>query len=76
MAKEEVELALSPESEVVPIAGAQLAGPVPDELQSYLVLSGAVSAASSNAEAARALLKFLTAPAAVPVLKSKGMEPG
>jgi molybdate transport system substrate-binding protein len=76
VAKGEVELALSPESEVVPITGAQLAGPVPPELQSYLVLSGAVSTASKDAGAARALLKFLAAPAAVPVLKTKGMEPG
>jgi molybdate transport system substrate-binding protein len=76
VAKGEVGLALSPESEVVAVSGAQLAGPVPAELQSYLVLSGAVSFASKDADAARALLKFLTAPAVLPVLKAKGMEPG
>jgi hypothetical protein len=35
-----------------------------------------VSTASKNADAAKALIKFLTAPGAVPVLKAKGMEPG
>ena len=35
-----------------------------------------VAAASKNADAAKALIKFLTAPGAVPVLKAKGMEPG
>ena len=72
----EIELALSPMSEALAVSGAQLAGPVPADYQSYLVLSGAVSAASKNADAARTLIKFLTAPSAAPVLKSKGMEPG
>ena len=72
----EVELGLSPASEVLETSGAQLAGMVPTEVRSYLVLSGAVSAASKNAEAARALIKFLTAPSAQPVLREKGMEPG
>jgi hypothetical protein len=41
-----------------------------------LTLTGAVSTASKNAEAARALMQFLTAPAAVTTLKAKGMERG
>jgi molybdate transport system substrate-binding protein len=72
----EVELALSPISEVVAVSGAELAGPVPADYQSYLTLSGAVSADSKSADAAKALLKFLTAPSAAAVLKAKGMEPG
>lgn len=76
VAKGEVELALSPMSEVIAVSGAELAGAVPVEFQSYLVLTGAVSAGSKNADAAKALVKFITAPSAVPVLKSKGMEPG
>ncbi len=76
VAKGDVELALSPISEVIPVSGAQLAGPVPADYQSYLVLSGAVAADSKNAGAAKALIKFLTAPAAAAVLKAKGMEPG
>ncbi len=76
VAKGDVELALSPISEVVAVSGAQLAGPVPADYQSYLVLSGAVAAGSKNAGAAKALIKFLTAPSAATVLKTKGMEPG
>ncbi|HEX3936198.1 MAG TPA: extracellular solute-binding protein [Xanthobacteraceae bacterium] len=76
VASGEVEMALSPISEVVAVSGAQLAGPVPAEYQSYLVLSGAVAADSKNAAASGALIKFLTAPSAAPVLKAKGMEPG
>jgi molybdate transport system substrate-binding protein len=75
VANGDVDLALSPMSEVVAVTGAQLAGAVPAELQSYLVLSGAVSAQSKSADAAKAFIEFITAPSAVPVLKSKGMEP-
>jgi molybdate transport system substrate-binding protein len=75
-AKGDVELALSPVSEIVAVSGAQLAGPVPADVQSYLVLSGAVAGDSKNAGAAKALVKFLAAPSAATVLKAKGMEPG
>jgi molybdate transport system substrate-binding protein len=76
VANGDIELALSPISEGVAVSGAQLAGPVPADYQSYLVLVGAVSASSKNADAAKALIKFLTAPSAALVLKAKGMEPG
>jgi molybdate transport system substrate-binding protein len=73
--KGEVELALSPMSEVITDPGVQVEA-VPAEFQSYLVLSGAVSADSKNADAAKAFIKFITAPSVAPVLKAKGMEPG
>jgi molybdate transport system substrate-binding protein len=76
VAKGDVEIGLGPVSEVLPVAGAQLAGPYPADLQSYLVFTAGVSSASKNADAAKALIKFLAGPAAAPVLKSKGMEPG
>ena len=76
VAKGDVAVGLGPVSEVLPIAGAQVAGPFPADLQRYLVFSAAVSRASSNADAAKGLIKFLTAPTVGPVLKAKGMEPG
>ena len=72
----EVELGLGPVSEILPVAGVAVVGPYPPELQAYLVFTGAVSSTSSNADAAKALLKFLTGPTAVPVIKAKGLEPG
>lgn len=76
VAQGEVELGLSPASEALEAAGAQLVGMVPTDYRSYLVLSGGVSTASKHPDAAKALIKFLTAPAAQPVLREKGMEPG
>ena len=50
-----------------------LAGPFPAGLQSYLVFMAGVSSVSKNTDAARSLIKFLTAPAAAPVFKAKDM---
>jgi ABC-type molybdate transport system substrate-binding protein len=45
-------------------------------LQSYIRFTAAVSARSPHQQAARDLIKLMTSPAAMPVLKAKGMEPG
>jgi len=76
VAKGEVEIGLGLMSEVLLVPGVRLAGPFPAGLQSYVVFMAGVSSASKNADAARSLIKFLTAPAAAPVLKAKDMEPG
>ena len=63
-------------SEILPVAGAELLGPLPPELQNYVVFTAAISKEAKDAEAAKTFIEFFTAPAALPVLKSKGMEPG
>jgi molybdate transport system substrate-binding protein len=55
--------------------GAEPVGWLPAELQNYVVFTGGVSAAASEPEAGKALLEFLTTPAAVAVLKANGLEP-
>jgi molybdate transport system substrate-binding protein len=75
VAKGEVELGLSPVSEIIPTEGVQVAGYFPAEIQSYLVLTAGISA-NSKESAAQNFIKFLAAPSALPVLKAKGMEPG
>jgi hypothetical protein len=49
----------------VAVSGAELAGPVRAEFPSSVTLSGAVSADSKSADAAKALIKFVTAPTAI-----------
>jgi len=58
------------------VPGAELLGPLPPELQNDIVYTGGVGAAAKEADAGKALIKFLMVPAAVAVIKSKGMEPG
>jgi len=64
-----------PVSEILPIRGAQLGGTFPTDLQTHIVMVAGVSASTRRASAARDLIKSLTAPAALPVIKAKGMEP-
>src|SRR3984893_4700196 len=54
--------------------GVELAGPVPADLQSYISFAGGVAANTHNADAAKALIRFVTSPAAAPTLKAKGEE--
>jgi molybdate transport system substrate-binding protein len=76
VANGEAELGITQISEILPYAGAELVGPLPADIQLYTVYPAAVAAGSKEPEAAKALIKFLTAPAAVAVLKAKGLSPG
>jgi molybdate transport system substrate-binding protein len=76
VAQGEVELGIIVIPNILSVPGAELVGPLPSEIQSYIVFTAAVSAQSPNQQAARDLIKLITSPAAVLVLKAKGMEPG
>ena len=76
MARGDAELAVQQISEILPVAGAELLGPLPPELQSFTVFLSGIGSAAKEGDAARAFVKFLTAPDALPVIKAKGMEPG
>ena len=76
VANGEVELGMTQISEILPYADDQLVGPLPPEVQTYTTFSAGVASGSAQPDAARALIKFLTAPAALPVIKAKGLEPG
>src|SRR6476469_3099792 len=62
-------------SEIVPAKGVVLVGPLPKEIQNTTTYAAAITAASAHKDAAAALLKALSGPAAAAVLKTKGMEP-
>jgi molybdate transport system substrate-binding protein len=56
--------------------GSEFVGLIPAELQFYNTFAGAVGADAKQPDAAKALLKLLTAPAAAASIKAKGLEPG
>jgi molybdate transport system substrate-binding protein len=76
VANGEAELGITQISEILPYAGAELVGPIPAEIQLYTVYPAAVAADTKEPDAAKALIKFLAAPAAIAVLKAKGLSPG
>jgi molybdate transport system substrate-binding protein len=75
VAKGEAELGIHQISEILPVKGVTLVGPLPAEIQNYTVYAAGIGAHAKQSAAAKALLKTLTSPAAAEVLKSKGMEP-
>lgn len=63
-------------SELIAVKGVAFAGPLPKGSEIVLTYSVAYHAAAPNAEAAKALMKFLTSSDATKVLKANGLEPG
>ncbi|HLL26778.1 MAG TPA: substrate-binding domain-containing protein [Xanthobacteraceae bacterium] len=76
VANGDIELGLIQISEIVPEPSLELVGPLPPEVQNYSVFTAGVLASSKEPEAGTALVKFLRSPAALTVIKAKGMEPG
>ncbi|SRR6266508_1121018 len=76
IARGEAEIGFQQISELLPIAGIDYIGPLPPDVQHVTVFSGGIHTGAKQPDAAKALVKFITAPAAAPVIKKKGMEPG
>ncbi|WOH60160.1 molybdate ABC transporter substrate-binding protein [Bradyrhizobium sp. BWC-3-1] len=70
----EAELGFQQVSELVHEAGIDFLGPLPAEIQNVTVYSSGIPF-RSNAEPAKALQAFLSAPAAAPVFRKNGMDP-
>jgi len=75
LASGEAEVGFQQISELVHFPGIDYLGPLPGDLQRMTVFSAGVHAGAKQADAARALLKFITAPAAAPVIRKHGLEP-
>jgi molybdate transport system substrate-binding protein len=61
--------------ELISVAGIDIVGPLPGDLQNTIVFAAAVMASAKDVEASKALVSFLRTPEAVAVVKAKGMEP-
>lgn len=71
----EADLAVQQISELKQVAGIEVIGPIPHELQTPAVFSAGRMAASENAAQADRLLAFLASPEVAPVLRNCGLEP-
>jgi molybdate transport system substrate-binding protein len=71
----EADLAIHQISEIMPVKGVTIVGPLPEAIQNYTTYAGALSSHAANVEAARALLAALASPEAAEILRAKGMTP-
>jgi molybdate transport system substrate-binding protein len=76
LVREEAELGFHQLSELIPVKGIYIIGPLPAEIQQITVFSGGLHNAAEEPKAASALIKFLTAPDAADGLKKHGLDPG
>jgi molybdate transport system substrate-binding protein len=74
VANGEAELALQHVSELLPVPGIDVIGPLPSDVQEPIVMSAAIMGGIRDVDAARALVNFLRTSEAAAVIKAKGME--
>jgi molybdate transport system substrate-binding protein len=75
VAKGDVEIGMQQINVILPVAGIDYVGPLPAELQGYVVFGAGILAISKAPEAARAMAQFMAAPEAAPLIRKSGMEP-
>jgi molybdate transport system substrate-binding protein len=75
VAKGEAELGLQQISELKPVKGIDIVGPLPNDLQKITVFSAGVATVSKEPEAGKALIKFLASSAARETIVNSGLDP-
>jgi molybdate transport system substrate-binding protein len=75
LARGDLEIGFQQVSELLPIPGSRFVGAIPAPYQRVTVFSAGVAASSVNREAGQALIRYLTSPAAFPIIRKYGMEP-
>jgi molybdate transport system substrate-binding protein len=73
VAKGDAELGVQQISELLPVAGVDIVGPLPAELQKITTFSAGLLAGAKDPDTAKALVKFVAAES-LPLLKGKGLE--
>jgi molybdate transport system substrate-binding protein len=76
IARGDAEIGFQQVSELVRIKGIDYLGPLPADIDEITVFSAAVHRNASAPDAAKALVKYLSAPEAAPTIRKTGMDPG
>ena len=74
VARGDAEIGFQQLSELLPIAGIDIVGPIPPEAQKITIFSGGVAVNSKEPEIAKQFLRFLASPDAVAPIKKSGMQ--
>ena len=74
VAKGEADIVVHQISEILPVKGVKLVGPLPAELQLYTTYTAGLGTGGANAEAARAWIRYISGPAGRKSFADRGME--
>jgi molybdate transport system substrate-binding protein len=74
VAQGKADMILTLMSEILPIEGISLVGPLPSEYQYYVGFAAGIGVKAKHADAGKALIQFLSSPAMHDALAAKGME--
>ena len=75
VARGEADMVVVVATRISGVAGVDLVGPIPEELQTKIGFAAGLGKSTKEPEAAKALIRFLTAPAAPVTLRAKGVDP-
>ena len=75
VARGEGEVGFQQISELKPIAGIELLGPLPSEVQKVTIFSAGIVVGAKEPDAGKALITFLASPAAAKAIADSGLEP-
>jgi molybdate transport system substrate-binding protein len=75
VARGEAEIGFQQISEILPVKGIDYIGPLPDAIQEVTVFAGALTHNAGQPDAARALLRYLSAPESAEIVRQSGMLP-
>jgi molybdate transport system substrate-binding protein len=75
VARGEADMVVVVSSRIYDVHGVDPVGPIPAELQTMIGFAAGVGTSAKEPEAARALVRFLSAPERAAILKAKGVEP-
>jgi molybdate transport system substrate-binding protein len=75
VARGEADMVVVVAPRIADVPGVDVVGPIPEELQTKIGFAAGLSASTKELEPAKALIRFLSAPAAAATLRAKGVEP-
>jgi molybdate transport system substrate-binding protein len=75
VANGEAEIGVQLFQDFIRVAGIEIVGPLPGDLQDTTVFSAAIMAGAKDSAASKALVNFLRTPEVATVIEANGMEP-
>jgi molybdate transport system substrate-binding protein len=75
VARGEADMVVVVATRIVDVPGVDVVGPIPDELQTKIGFAAGLAKNAKDVDAAKGLIRFLSAPSAAATLKAKGVDP-